>query len=376
MGLSKSIRRRLQIIEGDSISTSFKIFFADRKTRRAYEYNKFGRYLNESTTSSDGRWRTETDAINANLDPIWYAQTHNLSQTQSCFDHYCDEGRKFAFAPNSALAGEDGKSLSAWGLEYLVRCGIKIGCRGERALSPDDSQALDPFKITNSSGKKIAVVTAIFGDYDNLMPFDPAWKSAAEFFVFSEKKIESLSGWQQVHSPYHHIDPRRRARFIKLCLPVFFDNFEWVLWVDGNVLLCRDPQAIIAGIGDTTFDFAAFKHSSRNSVISEAAACAQLGKENAIELAEHLARIDFSSKKPADNLYETMAMVLRPSSLPVQKMFATWWGLLSKGSKRDQLSLPLAMAEVPEIKFAPFTETIDHSAEFFRTKHYAKTDKI
>lgn len=375
MGLSKSIRRRLQIVEGDSISTSLKIIFADRETRRAYEYSKFGRYLSEDELSSSGQFRTEADAISANLDPIWYAQTHNLSQSQSCFDHYRDEGRKFAFAPNNALAGEDGKSLSAWGLEYVVRCGIKIGCRGEHALSPDDDQVLDPFKITNSGGKKIAVVTAIFGDYDGLMPFDPAWKNASEFFVFSERKFDSLSGWQQVHSPYHHVDPRRRARFVKLCLPVFFQDFEWVIWVDGNVLLCRDPEDVIAGISDTAFDFATFKHSSRGSIISEAAACARLGKENAIELAEHLARIDYPSRKKTDNLYETMAMVLRPSSSAVQKMFAKWWGLLSRGSKRDQLSLPLAMAEVPEIKFTPLTETIDCSAEFFRMKHYAKSDK-
>lgn len=374
MGLSKSIRRRLQLVEGEPVATSLRVFFADRKTRRAFEFNKFGRFLVEGDHLSVGtKIKSEDEAAIVNLDPTWYAEVHGLDDKVTSIRHYFQEGRRFAYAPNRALAGEDGKSLSHWGLEYLVRCGIQIGCTAKHALSPDDRQALDPFDIANAGKKKIAVVTAIFGDHDSLMPVDTAWKSAADFFVFSEKKFEALSGWQQVHSPYHHVDPRRKARFIKLNLPVFFQNFEWVVWVDGNVLICKDPQALIAGISDAPFDFATFRHSCRSSIIAEAAACARLGKENAIELAEQLARIDFPSREPRDKLYETMAMVLRPSSEAVQTMFTNWWGLLLKGSKRDQLSLPLAMAKVPELRFAPFIETIDRSGEFYRTQHYSKT---
>lgn len=374
MGLTSSIRRRHKLVQGESFMSALKIVFSNRKTRRAYEYSKFGRRLTSDELSTDGGASSEAGLIESVLDCAWYAKMHNLTQPQQCIQHYRDEGRKKAFSPNEALSSEGGKFLSNWGAEYLLRYGIRLGCAGGGTLSPDDLKALNPFEI-RSSNRKIAVVTGIFGDYDTLLPIDQSWLEVADFFLFSDRKFEFPSGWQQVHSPYYNVDARRTARFIKLSLPVFFHDYEWVVWLDGNVLLCKNPQNLISEVSDEFFDLAAFKHSTRNSIIAEAAACARLGKENPKEISEHLARIGFAKRSPGDGLYETMAMVVRPSSAAVQRVFALWWGLLSKGSKRDQLSLPLAIAEVPEIRFAPFKHTIDQSPEFYRLKHYVKMGK-
>ncbi|WP_299153956.1 glycosyltransferase domain-containing protein [uncultured Tateyamaria sp.] len=376
MGLSQSFRRRLKIVKGESFSRAVEIFFAGRKKRRAFEFQKFGHYLTGDDLTPGGTvlW-SETDVIHGSLDIDWYAHSHGIDGgAKECLDHYLVEGRKRALAPNSALAGTDGKTLSAWGLEFLVRCGVMIGDTGEKYLSPGDERAIDPFRISNPGGKKFAVVTSIFGDYDKLMPVDSNWSDTADFFLFSDRYFDASKTWQHVHSPYHHVDPRRRARFVKLNLPVFFHAYEWVIWIDANMLLCHNPQAVVEGVADTPFDFATFRHSSRNSIMAEAAACVHLGKENLKDLSEHFARIDISSREPGKKLFETMAMVLRPSSPAVQKLFTKWWGLLLRGSKRDQLSLPIALADVPEIQFEQFSDTIDNSTDFFRAKHSSKAN--
>lgn len=370
MGLSQSIRRRLKITEGETFSTKLKIFLAGRQKRRAFELKKFGHYLTGYDPNLDhDRFLTEIDLLDAILDEDWYKETHKLDSADSCLKHYLEQGRTHAFAPNAALAGEDGVSLSNWGLEYLARCGVKIGDASQQVLSAGDSRAIDPFKITNSKKKKIAVVTAIFGNYDVLMPVDAAWKTKADFFVFSDRFFEASDHWQHVHSPYHHVDPRRKARFVKLNLPVFFEDYEWVMWVDGNVLICCDPETVISRVSDKPFDFATFTHSDRTSIMAEAAACVYLGKENVKELAEHFDRLGIIDRAPKTGLLETMAMVLRPASPSVKQLFTAWWGLLIKGSKRDQLSLPIAMAAVPDVMFSPFPETINKSGVFFRAEH-------
>jgi hypothetical protein len=51
-------------------------------------------------------------------------------------------------------------------------------------------------------------------------------------------------------------------------------------------------------------------------------------------------------------------------------MCAGWWRYMSRGSKRDQLSLPLAIADVADLTWRYFPETrIESSAFFLRIPH-------
>lgn len=375
MGLSKSLRRRWKATEGDSAYTRIRIMFSDKKTRRNHEFNKFGRHLNEkdfktgASNSTTEHSKSELSLIQSHFDFDWYKEKHNISDDASALNHYCKEGYDLSYSPNPALAEPAGIKLTSWGLEYLIRAGVNIGCRGGEILRPDDNDGLDPYKVQNYKQAKIAVVTAIFGEYDALMPVDHKWTINTDFFVFSDRKFRSLGGWQQLHTPYHHPDPRRKARFIKLNLPLFFEDYDWVIWVDGNVLICSDPQDIVKKVMSEDTDFSTYYHPLRDSIIAEAAACAQRRKEDPKELAQHLSRIHIADYRSTKGLFETMVMVLRPASPSVKSMFAKWWGLLSKGSKRDQLSLPIAMAETPNLNFKPIEKDVTRSVDFYRTRH-------
>lgn len=374
MGLSKSIRRRWKATKGDPISTKISIFFADKQTRRNYEIQKFGRHLQVDDLLGRGKQKgllsskSELATVKMHLDADWYSEVHGII-AQEALEHYCKEGRALAYAPNPHLAEDDLKALTPWGLEYLIRCGIKIGCRGEGALLPDDPTALDPKKLCNKGEKKIAVVTAIFGGYDTLMPVDQSWHEDADFFVFSDRVFRTYSGWQPVHAPYQNSDPRRKARYVKLNLPDLFKSYDWVIWVDGNVLLCRNPRDVISGINGGDFDFSTYQHPQRGSIIAEAAACSTRGKDDPKEIARHLSLISDKLPNSTTGLFETMVMVLRPNSTAVQKVFRNWWELLDKGSKRDQLSLPVAMSWVPNMLFTPLHKSIERSADFYRSHH-------
>lgn len=380
MGLSESLRRRMTMVQGEPFGTAIKVFFADQKTRRAFELQKFGRYLKDPVSpapaAAPSKKATKKKApaapsIATHLDRGWYAQANGLDVSADALNHYREEGIKWALAPFPELAGKNGRTLSTWGVEYLVRMGLPVGDFGENALTPGDPCALDPFKITNPGAKRIAVVTAIFGQFDALIPIDETWRANADFFVVSDRNYEATSGWQKVHAPFHHEDPRRKARFVKLHLPTFFSAYDWVIWVDGNVMMCRNPEGIIEALDPDTFDFATYAHPERSGLLLEAAKCVQLGKDDFRIMAGHLQDNHAHPAFLDEGLYETMVMVLRPSSDAVRKMCAIWWRMLSRGSKRDQMSLPMAIADTPDLRVKALPHTINLTSDFARTRHRA-----
>ncbi|MCV6577118.1 MAG: DUF616 domain-containing protein, partial [Cohaesibacter sp.] len=170
-----------------------------------------------------------------------------------------------AYAPCPEMAAKDGLSLTHWAVEILIRNGIKVGPSGQDLQAIDQPGLLDPLSLGNPSGKKIAVVTAIFGGYDKLMPVHKAWTEHADFFLFSDQVFETGLVWQQVYANFFHTDPTRRARFVKLHLPTYFAEYDTVLWVDGNVLICDDPKKILEEVAFDDHDFATFSHPQRSS---------------------------------------------------------------------------------------------------------------
>jgi hypothetical protein len=304
------------------------------------------------------------------LDDSWYAFTHGLANAKAARSHYETIGRPNYQAPMAGLKAPESTQLARWGTEFLLRLGEELGACGEGELNASDRVALRPSQINNRGKKRIAVVTAIFGQIDRLLPFDSDWAENADFFLFSDQKFENYLGWQPIHANYYNRDPRRRARFIKSHLPTYFSEYEWVLWLDGNILLCVDPSELPSKFGMEEFEFATFKHSTRFNIVSEAAACEVFGKDSLEDIVAHTAAISDHPAFSGQVLFETMVMMLRPGNQAVRHMCGHWWRYMVAGSKRDQLSLPLAVSDAAGLRWRYFPDqNIRTSSEFFWGAH-------
>ncbi|WP_019956607.1 glycosyltransferase domain-containing protein [Yoonia vestfoldensis] len=267
------------------------------------------------------------------------------------------------------MAAEDGVTLTHWGAELLVRSGVQLGSNGSRPLTPDDPAALCPFSIRNEAGKRIAVVTAIFGDFDRLLPVDPAWAKNTDFFLFSDQVFDQQRVWQPVHCNYDHHDSRRRARFVKVNLPTYFSDYEWVIWIDGNILLCTDPATIARALDAQQVDFASFRHPDRTTIIAEAEACLRFDKDDIGAIGNHIKRNIPTIRKLEPLLFETNVCAMRPGDQEVQNMCSVWWEKIMNGSKRDQLSLPIAVYDIPRLRYGFLPDRIIKSAWFAKVRH-------
>ncbi|MEM7498889.1 MAG: glycosyltransferase domain-containing protein [Pseudomonadota bacterium] len=369
MGFVKSLQRRAALARGEGPLDAVRIFFASKQQRRDLEVAKFGELRRPDFAVAASVPLAPGTAEPPYLDAEWYAKTHALPGRAAAIKHYNKNGMAHFLAPCRKMAGSDGMTLAQWASEYLVRTGVALGAPGKSALSPEDDGAIRPFAIRNRGRKRLAVVTAIFGGFDRLLPVEAAWREHTDFFLFSDRRFEATSAWQPVHGNYFNADPRRSARFVKLHLPTYFSDYEWVIWVDGSVLFCVDPIEILARIEHDDVDFATFRHPDRQGLIAEAAACWRFKKEEPMMLIDHLHQAHRHPSFRTPELYETMVMALKPGSGDVRALCTTWWRMMMRGSKRDQLSLPLAVAETPGLRVGHLPDDMTRSTLFARSTH-------
>lgn len=332
-------------------------------SRQPNEPFSIRKWVKEYTKSSIGR-----SVVDSILDRKWYATAHGLRSPRQALAHFNQVGMSLAYAPCKDLAVPGHIRLTHWGVEFLVRARVNIGCIGTVATPQEQFGALDPFSIKNPQQKKIAVVTANFGGYDRLLPLDARWQAEADFFLFTDQQFEHRSLWVQTAANYDNPDPRLRARFVKTNLPIYFQSYEWVLWLDSNILLCKSPASIIGQL-ENKGDFISFNHLSRKSIIAEAAVCLRNQKDDAQTLISHLAKNIHREGMQSDFIFETMVMALKPKEEAVKRMCKLWWNTISKGSKRDQLSINLAIAETPKLRHDFFVGSIELNSSFARASN-------
>lgn len=183
--------------------------------------------------------------------------------------------------------------------------------------------------------KKIAIYTAIFGERDNLL--EPRLiPDGCDFFCFTDQPFSSTI-WKTIRVKPLDCDPCRSAKIYKILPHHYLPEYEYTVWMDGNMILCGDITPIITEyLGKN--DIAFFKHpDGRNCIYEEAVACISLSKDNP-EVIKN--QIEFYRQQgyPERNGLISCGIIFRRNTLKINKINEDWWEIISRYSKRDQLS--------------------------------------
>jgi len=160
----------------------------------------------------------------------------------------------------------------------------------------------------------IQVYTAITNNHDPMR---------ADIKVFTE--------WERCGNPI------LAARYYKTHPHVLFPKADWTIWVDGNVFLNVEPEALVEKCGPASFGV--FIHPFRNCIWEEGAAVEKLGLDDAEVVANQLLRYKRLGYLKNAGLANTMLLVRKNSPINKQRNEA-WWSEICSGSFRDQISFP------------------------------------
>lgn len=189
--------------------------------------------------------------------------------------------------------------------------------------------------------KALVVYTSIVGNFDTLLQPIVA-DDSVDYICFVEKGSlnESHIGYWKIREiPYNNDDDRILSRYPKLNPHLLLYDYEYSLWIDGNVSIASNElYKIIRCKIKSNIIYSGVNHWGRDCAFEDAFACINLEKES-VENVLSILKILKKEKLPRHfGMYENN-VILRKHNDPVIVDFDNqWWSYYLKYSHRDQLS--------------------------------------
>lgn len=200
---------------------------------------------------------------------------------------------------------------------------------------------------------RVALFTAVVGSYDSIT-LPAHFPEDVDYVLFTDGAVPDAGAYLVRPITYLHEDPTRSARYVKTHPHVFLADYDIAIWIDGNILLEADIRPLVSEFLDSGKPVGAIPHPLRRSPQEELRACGNLGKDDLACMEQQLLSYQ-QQNLPASDLIESGFMMFDLREPKVPEFLADWWRMIENHSKRDQLSLPYALAR-SGIEWHRFTE--------------------
>jgi hypothetical protein len=191
---------------------------------------------------------------------------------------------------------------------------------------------------------RFCVYTALIGAYEPLNEQPTAAKSRIRFICLTDDPDLRGESWEMRYvSPIFEMDPIRSQREFKIRPHVHLPDFDASLYIDNSVLLKEPPESLFEAFHNGS-GICLPEHSYRHTLLDEFLAVAELGLDDQSRVFEQLNHYmircpDILQQKPHWN-----GLLLRDHrNATVQAMLDLWMAHVHRYSRRDQLSINVAL---------------------------------
>ncbi|MBD3757442.1 MAG: DUF616 domain-containing protein [Microbacterium sp.] len=191
---------------------------------------------------------------------------------------------------------------------------------------------------------KVCVYTVLLGGYDVLLDQPVAIDSAADFVCFSDDDGLVSDTWRvEAVVPYLPQDLHRSSRVLKILGHPLLSQYDVTICIDASVLLRATPEQIIADLLTDDVDMALAEHSHREMILDEFDEVVRLNYDDAFRVYEQLS--DYAAYFPEALTAKPLwgGLLVRRNTPAVAAAMRVWFDQVLRYSRRDQLSLPLAL---------------------------------
>lgn len=199
--------------------------------------------------------------------------------------------------------------------------------------------------MTTYKKESIVIYTSIFGDSDGLLPQPKI--PEVDYYCFSDKPIKAFP-WKVIIVEPKFNDPVRSAKEYKILPHVYFPQYQYSIWIDGNYLV-EDNIPELINFSLCKYNMAAFNHNktkgdARDCIYDEFAAIIKLGEQNGYYkdspeiMQKQINRYLKEGYPPHNGLIFGSILIRRHNEHDVINTMELWWKEILAGSRRDQLS--------------------------------------
>lgn len=192
---------------------------------------------------------------------------------------------------------------------------------------------------------RTCVYTFLFGGYDQLLAQPVAADSDSDFICFTNDPSLRSDTWQT-----HVIDPRyptdivRSARYVKIIGDDRLAEYDTTLCIDASVRLRRTPEDIIREWLTEGSHMALAQHSYREQVIDEFDEVVRLNYDDRARVHEQLIAYSLNDAETLTARPLWTGMLVRRRTEEVERAMRLWFDHVLRYSRRDQLSVNVALA--------------------------------
>jgi hypothetical protein len=186
----------------------------------------------------------------------------------------------------------------------------------------------------------VAVLTAVYGGYDNPHPLPPQ-DIECDSILLSDDTGLQVDGWRTV--TLFSDRPARLAAKRPRCRPELVTDADVVVWLDAHVEVTSPSliSELVAELGDAPIG--AFRHGYHTSIRQEAELASTLPKYNGWDLRAQARAYEALGHPHNWGMWTTGVMVRRPKQ--TQLFGRLWQGEIDLWGPEDQISLPFALRE-------------------------------
>lgn len=197
---------------------------------------------------------------------------------------------------------------------------------------------------------RIAVYTSIFGGYDNIID-DQLKMDGVDYICYTDADIKS-DIWEVRKSTPLYTDPNRNAKKYKVLPHRYLSEYDWSVWIDGNIKIHSDIRTLCSGDPYKLYDHMKV-FDARDCIYDEAETILNFGKinsernphkgiknwkDNPSLIMKQMERYQMEGYPTKNGLATTPIMVRNHNHLDTIKHNEDWWSEIKHNSKRDQLS--------------------------------------
>ena len=200
-----------------------------------------------------------------------------------------------------------------------------------------DDYVIDDFHYVGRG----VVYTAIYGGYDKLQ--EPLFVSDnLDYFAFTDQEIPQGSVWRKidisVFKQLEGLDDYHKAKYFKMFPYEFFPNYDFSIWVDGNVKMVADiyPLAIMSADAP----IAAFENPHHVCIFTEKNYMVFNNRVSVSSINKQVNDYKIDGFPHHFGMRELSIIYRNHSDRWCYELMKEWWEQVNKYTMRDQISLP------------------------------------